>query len=285
MALIPPNYMHCVAAIGVKDRQGEEIKWIASSFIYGHLLSPPRTREKDQRYVFALVSNRHVFDGKNEAVVRFNRVEDRPPLVLNLPLVDNEGNKLWRGHRNKKIDVAVIPINLDVLRRENALFFYFLSNKTVANIKKLNELEVTEGDAAYILGYPMALVGEKRQTVIVREGAIALIRDALNRTNKEFLVDAQIFPGNSGGPVILKPEGFSIKGTKAQMQSLLIGIVSSYVPYRDVARSDQTGLPRIIFEENSGLAAAHPMDYVQSVMRQIIKERNLRPRRTVPEAQ
>ena len=43
-------------------------------------------------------------------------------------------------------------------------------------------------------------------------------------------------------------------------RSLLLGIVSSYIPYADVAVSRQTGRPRITFEENSGLAKVVPID-------------------------
>jgi hypothetical protein len=76
--------------------------------------------------------------------------------------------------------------------------------------------------------------------VIARSGIIARIRDTLNRSNKEYLIDAFVFPGNSAGPVINKLEAMAIKGTKLQMAAFLIGIVKSYVPYQDVAFSKQT---------------------------------------------
>ena len=58
-----------------------------------------------------------------------------------------------------------------------------------------------------------------------------------------------------GGPVVLRPAAISIQDTKATGRAYLIGIIKSYVPYRDVAVSQRTGNPRVIFEENSGLAA------------------------------
>jgi len=51
----------------------------------------------------------------------------------------------------------------------------------------------------------------------------------------------------------------------------LIGIVKGYVPYLDIAVSKQTGKPRIIFEENSGLAAVHPIDYVDDAVKEHLK--------------
>jgi len=123
-----------------------------------------------------------------------------------------------------------------------------------------------EGDFAYVLGFPMGIVGERRSTVIVRRAAIARIRDALDKSSNDFLIDAFIFPGNSGGPVVSKPEAISIRGTKSQSASYLIGIVRSHVSYRDVAVSRQTNLPRVIFEENSGLATVHPVDSFQEII-------------------
>ena len=71
-----------------------------------------------------------------------------------------------------------------------------------------------------------------------------------------------IFPGNSGGPVINKPEVISIEGTSSVPSPYLIGIVSSYLTYTDTAVSKQTGQSRVVFEENSGLAVVIPADYI-----------------------
>jgi hypothetical protein len=43
-------------------------------------------------------------------------------------------------------------------------------------------------------------------------------------------------------------------------------VVASYLPYRDVAVSQQTGQPRIIFEENSGLVNVFPVECVDQAI-------------------
>lgn len=144
---------------------------------------------------------------------------------------------------------------------------YFRSNLHVGDIQKLNEWGIIEGDFAYVLGFPMGLVGDMRNTVIARSGTIARVRDTLTKCNNEYLIDAFVFPGNSGGPVVSKPEALAITGTKPQKASYLIGIVKSYVPYEDIAVSLQTKRPRVIFEENSGLATVHPIDFVQEIIK------------------
>src|SRR5262249_25715689 len=153
-----------------------------------------------------------------------------------------------------------LPVNYNELVGDGMKVAYFRSDDHVADVSAMKDLGVSEGDFVYVLGFPMGLIGGTRNTVIVRGGNIARIQDTLAGTSWLYLVDATIFPGNSGGPVVVKPEAFAIEGTKAQSRAYLVGIVQGYVPYEDVAISQQTGRPRVVFEENSGLGAVHPVD-------------------------
>lgn len=128
----------------------------------------------------------------------------------------------------------------------------------------------------------MGIIGGDRNFVIVRGGSIARIRDTLQESSKDFLVDAFVFPGNSGGPAVSKPEALSITGTKSQSDAYLIGIIKSYLPYKDIAISEQTKRPRVIFEENSGLAAIQPIDFIQEAIQEHQKLQG-EPKETVSE--
>jgi len=262
LGLIPPFYFDCVVAIGVETP--EKLNWIASGFLYGHHIPSP---QDPNRYAIYLVTNRHVFEGLQKVFLRFNPKADEPARQYQLNLLNEHGQPLWLSQQDEKIDIAVIPINIQLLEKEGIKFFYFMSNHHVANVQKLNDLGIIEGDFAYVLGFPMGLVGARRNTVIARSGTIARIRDTLIGGSNEYLVDAFVFPGNSGGPVVSKPEAMAVKGTKSQSASYLIGIIKSFVPYQDVAVSLQTGKPRVVFEENSGLAAVHPIDFVQEIIK------------------
>jgi hypothetical protein len=92
-----------------------------------------------------------------------------------------------------------------------------------------------------------------------------------------FLIDSFVFPGNSGGPVVLKPEIISIAGTPSQSKSYLIGMVIGYQSYVDVAVSQQTQHQRITFEENSGLATVVPTDYIADAIEADRRRRPLPP--------
>jgi hypothetical protein len=125
----------------------------------------------------------------------------------------------------------------------------------------------------------MGLVGDERATVIARGGWLARIQDTLADASRSFLIDASVFPGNSGGAVILKPETAAIQGTPAISRALLLGIVAAYVPYRDYAISMQTQRPRVIFEENSGLVTVYPVDCIEQTIATIPMEDGAEPER------
>ena len=169
-------------------------------------------------------------------------------------------------HPDPGVDIAVIPISIPVLRPDGIQVNHFSNHEHAADIALMSSRGITEGDPAFVLGFPMGMVGVRRNAVIVRSAAIARIRDTLAGHDNEFLVDAFLFPGNSGGPVVLKPELTAISGTKRQDQALLIGIVRANLPYQDVAISQQTRRARVVFEENTGLAVAHPVDCIQETI-------------------
>lgn len=260
MALIPTFYADCVVAIGSGDfdSQGNR-NWIATGFWYGHKV---RDLEDDlKEYKIYLVTNRHVVQGRSEIYLRFNPQPDEPARERRLDLVNKDGDPLWFFNPVAGVDIAVISPGPDFhLKGEEIRTPYFRSDEHTASVERMNELGVTEGDFAYVLGFPLGIVGDKRNAVIVRSGCIARIRDALVGANQTFLVDAFVFPGNSGSPVVSKPERVYIKGTKSLPSSYLIGIVRSYI-----------GRQRVAFEENTGLTEVHPVDLIEETIQMDLK--------------
>jgi Trypsin-like peptidase domain len=86
--------------------------------------------------------------------------------------------------------------------------------------------DLYEGGTVVVLGYPGIVGDEYLIRAIVRAGIVAW-RDLKDPFGKPFLIDANIYPGNSGGPVIKVPVGLSERGA-AGLPSLsyLLGIVS-----------------------------------------------------------
>ncbi|WP_338441210.1 serine protease [Synechococcus elongatus IITB4] len=254
MALIPPAFLNSVVCIGVQNPN--EIQWIGTGFLVGW----PSGKD-DNQYFTKLVTNKHVLANKKDVIVRFNSKDGLRVLDYSISLTD-DSHQIWTPHPNSQVDVAILPINPDVLNGDNAEFSFFEIDNCAMKVDEMKAQGVSEGDGVYILGFPLGIVSVDRKHVIARSGIVARIRDVLELGESSFLIDANIFPGNSGGPVILKPEISAIQGTQAVNRAALIGIVKSYLPYRDVAISQQTGNPRVIFEENSGLACVENVDKI-----------------------
>ena len=83
------------------------------------------------------------------------------------------------------------------------------------------------------------------------------------------LVDIQNFPGNSGSPIITRPETITITGTASLTKSVLVGIVHSYIPYKERLVNSQTNEIVEIRSENSGLANVHPVEYIREIIEKI----------------
>lgn len=259
MALIPPSFFDCVVAIGQLKPDGTK-NWIGTGFLFGLFIDQDQDNQK--RYKIYLVTNKHVLINQSNILLRFNPQDDTSAKDYQIELIGKDSNQIWTGHPNPNIDIALFGIDGTILQNEKMKFSFFESDNTVFKKENLIEIETSEGDYIYVLGFPMGLVSLDRQHVILRSGAIARIRDLFENRSTDFIVDALVFPGNSGGPVILKPEIIGIEGTKTNPKAGLIGVIKSYIPYQDIAISQQTGQPRIIFEDNSGLSLVEPTDYI-----------------------
>ena len=127
-------------------------------------------------------------------------------------------------------------------------------------------LTIIEGTGICLIGFLFDLIGEGHSYPIVRSGIIARIQDWLRGDENTFLIDAPAFPGNSGGPVIIRPDTTAIRDTIPITRALLIGMVSDSIRSRDMAVSVQTNEPRVILVENSGLSKVVPISTVKETL-------------------
>ena len=268
MALIPPSFLNTTVALGGPSQDGT-IQYTATGFIYGH---PTGITDDsgNKRYSLFLVTNQHVLEGaarRNTTFhARFNRPMGSEASIYEIGLKDGNGSSLWTVHPDKDADVAVTRINYDKLHADGIEFSWFPGDEAALTLCQARASEISEGDGIFVLGFPLGQAGDERNYTIVRQGILARVQDWLKGDARSFLIDASIFPGNSGGPVLLKPELASIRGTQSHDRCVLIGMVSSYLPYRETAVSLQTERPRMTFEENSGLGVVMPHDVIQETI-------------------
>jgi hypothetical protein len=293
-ALLPPYFVSSVVALGsvqtvVEPGKPPVTKWVTegTGFFFGYLVQPDDDPVKRQYAVF-LVTAGHVVklhppNEKKMIGIRVDATEvSAKSQDFEIP-IDN-----WFFHPNGEIDLAAVSIPIDILKSKGLETAFFANDMMALTKSQMADVGVSAGDGVFILGFPMGLSGETRNYVIVRQGAVARVSQYLENGSNSFLVDAFVFPGNSGGPVILRPEIFSIQGTKANQKAMLLGVVQSYQPYTDVAYSAQTKHARITFEENSGLAVVLPVDFINEMVKSkaeaVWKEEQLRikPPETAP---
>ncbi len=272
MALIPPSFLNSVVALGMQS-QDKNVHFTGTGFMYGYPTGEVNDKGAPTYWTF-LVTNRHVVakasERGNALHARFNRPVGTESHTYPLTLKEPDGSLSWTTH--EKADIAVLQLNADRLKADGIHFFFFPSDVHTFTVDQLREIDVSEGDGVFVLGFPLGEAGEERNYAIVRQGVIARARDWIRGNASTFLIDASVFPGNSGGPVLLKPEPVSVEGTKPNNRCGLIGMVSAYIPYREIAVSTQTDRPRMIFEENSGLGVVVPYDLILETVKSAVEK-------------
>ena len=254
MALIPTGYMKAIVSLGVSN---EAFTHLGTGFLYHH---PIGKEEDTTHYRPFLVTNKHVMEGGIRDI-RFNHPAYDSLEVHPIRAV-TDGD--WTTHSDGA-DVAVIPLlspgpltlGRDVMEAE-----IFVGDVGTPSAKDLNAM--TEGIGVFLIGFPLSLIGDARNFPIVRSGVIARIQDWLSGEEDAFLIDAPAFPGNSGGPVIVRPDTTAISGTTAITQALLIGVVSHDLRSRRVAASAQT--EEVVFWENTGLSRVVPISTIKETL-------------------
>lgn len=177
-----------------------------------------------------LLTAKHVFDDPkkkwhpNQIRIRFSWFSDKSVTEyfgVPLDLIDKNKRRLWRSHSDESVDLALIPLaiskkdagrdSIDPVRIQDAA----------------NTNEAFEGASVLLLGYPGAVGIDYWTKPIVRHGIISHV-DEKNFGKSPFLIDAMVFPGNSGGPVFIIPTGMTRDGSfSVGGRSAFLGIVSS----------------------------------------------------------
>ena len=135
-----------------------------------------------------------------------------------LSLLDASGKPLWLGSKDGA-DIAAIPITISALHatvQPHAISVNDIAGKD----------DMFEGEGILALGYP-GIVGNEYLVRAISRGGIVAWLNPEEPYEKPFLIDANIYPGNSGGPVLKIPTGtdkfgnFNVGGG-----GKLLGIVS-----------------------------------------------------------
>ena len=255
MALIPVGYLTAVVSLGIVS--SGEYGHRGTGFLYRH---PIAQTTEQTTYLSMLVTSAHVAAAARSSPthVRFDSPSDGSLTVGSIADLTHGD---WFRHPNADVAVRVVYPKSPLMSGRDAADTEVFVGDTGTTFAE--GVRLAEGDGVFIIGFPLDLIGKQQNYPIVRFGVVSRIQDWLRGDKTTFLIDAPAFPGNSGGPVIVKPEAIALTGTKAISRALLAGVIKSNIRSRDVAVSQQTGEPRIVFEENTGLTEVVPIELVR----------------------
>lgn len=264
MSMIPDNFINAVVAIGIQQQWNGHIEklWIGTGFLV--YMQEPNNLQTSTIY---LITNKHVLNGKHTVYVRFNCISETYVKDYEIQLIDGLGRKTYTEHPDPNVDIIAMQLNPQCLINDKSIWRAINIGTESLDLYTMQMTGIDEGCLVYALGFPMKLVGEFK-TPICRMGCISRVTDAFMQPDrvKYFLVDAQTFPGNSGGSIISKPENVFSAGKVNYVPARLIGVLSAYIPYKDVLISQQTQEVKMVQTENSGLTIVYPVDRIKEVV-------------------
>lgn len=279
MAIIPSFFMDAVVALGV-ELPDKKMHWVGTGFLVGR-----REKSNSDLSTVYIITNKHVVKNQWQLYVRFNNDDAIGVKDLPMQLVNKDGEKFYSEHQHPNVDIVAIQVCPQVIINNHLSLSFFDLDAHSLVLNQMQSTGVDEGSLVYALGFPMNLVNDSVKAPICRLGCISRVSDAFvsPQTAVGYLVDAQTFPGNSGGPIVSRPEYISIDGTPQNTNANLIGILSAYIPYRETLYSRQTGHDRMIQEENSGLTIVHPVDRIKEVVE--MEWQRIELQKAIPQAQ
>lgn len=193
-----------------------------------------------------LFSCKHIVENSN-IQYRWNVAGEISRGIIGKPVGPSQLSFDWVYHSDDSIDIAAAIIQTHY----RSGIPHRLIGFGLEKIKSVGEDDL--GDKISYFGFPLGTGAsiDQPHLPLVRSGIISQISE-----NNSFIVEANVFPGSSGSPVL----------QNAETDPKIIGIITSYIPYRDTAISAQTDRPRIIFEENSGLALVIKSEYITDLI-------------------
>ncbi|MBS0375316.1 MAG: hypothetical protein JSR73_12115 [Proteobacteria bacterium] len=258
--------MDYVVALGEKAGEGQS-NWFGSATLYAEVVGYSEDKEHC-RWIPWLITCRHNFLGEDrqpakEILMRLN-LKSGEPKDFTLPL--SEGGRLfWAGHPNPDVDIAAFCLGGDQIR-EKEVSEKFLRSDLAWTVAQMREAGVSEGDGAFVLGYPLGEMSRGRQRPVCRSGCFARIQDCYDDPSQPYLVDAQVFPGNSGGLVVTCPDGTALKGTKTIERAMPVGIVCGVQSHWSHVRVDGDERRKVRVKDPAGLGVVQPMDRIPETL-------------------
>lgn len=182
------------------------------------------------------------------------------------------GNYLrWYCLPDSNVDLACIPLipgdnmdihDTDILKKSPVLPYNSIASNS----------DIFDGESIMVLGYPGFATENILVKSILRQGIISWTNPRKN-INSTYLIDCNVFPGNSGGPVFIMPYGLGKADLKAGGKPMFGGIVTE-VYFEQQNATDSTTQnnmhnfqnKQIFVEQKTALGVVEPATRVRELL-------------------
>jgi hypothetical protein len=196
-----------------------------TSFIFSY--------EHDSKQYLFLVTNKHVVSGANAGRFFFTLSDGQNPRIgerFDIQMADFQN--AWVGHPDSSIDIAampLVPVLEHIQQQGRQAFFKSIPHTLVPSDAQLSELDALE--EVVFVGYPSGMFDAKNLMPILRRGTTATPPQLDYEGSKVFLVDASVFPGSSGSPVLICNQGSygTKQGIVIGTRVLFLGVIAQVV--------------------------------------------------------
>lgn len=150
-----------------------------------------------------LISNKHVLFGGTDIRVTFNVLDEEktgPSLGKMYQLTLQDYMKVYHEHPDPRIDIACLNISEIIPKIAGKVYYHNFDESLLANFQE-EELDVSQ--RVTFVGYPDNRFDIVHNLPIIRSGLIASHPKVDFNGIKQFIIDAQVFPGSSGSPVMI----------------------------------------------------------------------------------
>lgn len=215
--------LFCTTRIEAKTSDGKR-----SSVGTGFIVSEKIT---DTHTALFIVTCRHVVQGFDTATVSFVTEKDgKPDLGKNCMVTLNDLKMGAFFDPDPTVDIALIPL-FPILKyfegRGQKPFFRSLDRSLMPDEKAAQGLSTIQ--PVLFIGYPSGIRDEKNLLPVARRGITATPYSVDYNDLPLFLIDATVFPGSSGSPVLVFDQGsFAEKsgGIVIGSRAFFLGLIS-----------------------------------------------------------
>lgn len=221
-----------------------------------------RTSPESTSGRFTLVTAAHVLEAMPADMASLDiHIKDKEGHWKNITadiLIRENGKPVWKRHPHADVVAMYVALPQGVQARLDADVF-------LATDAELAGIEIHPGDEVLYLGFPLGVTANPTGFPVLRSGRIASYPLLPTREIGSFLLDSNVFHGNSGGPVYYN-------FTNRQLATgLHVGEVRRQIMGLISQESDFTETSKGVFEERStthslGLAIVVPSPFIRETI-------------------